>query len=175
MHTFLSAQPVFYWKCSEYGYCKCEEVKLTSGTSKMAIGSWYFPSFSDLTRQIRTAGVKNKGIKIRCVRQKSSIKRDIELAVAICDDVSVMHLSMVCPRMGGGQRKGNLTFSVFKSQFPTLKSPFWVKFPSPERTNWHSQLSLLQHWASLERNNCLVTKWWYLQTLCISPSVEDTF
>ena len=33
-----------------------------------------------------------------------------------------MHLSMVCPRMGmgegGGQPTGNLTFSVFKCQFP---------------------------------------------------------
>ena len=36
------------------------------------------------------------------MRQKCAIKPDIELPVAVRDDVSVMHLSMVCPRMGGG-------------------------------------------------------------------------
>ena len=36
---------------------------LTSSTSKMATGSWYFLSFIALTRQIRTAGVKTKAFR----------------------------------------------------------------------------------------------------------------
>ena len=42
---------------------KQRERSFTSRTSKMATGSWYFLSFSALTRQIRTAGVKTKAFR----------------------------------------------------------------------------------------------------------------
>ena len=47
----------------------------------METGSGYFLSFSALTHQIPTV----KGKRIRCVRQKRSIRRNIELPVAICE------------------------------------------------------------------------------------------
>ena len=61
-----------------------------SQTSKMATESWYFLPFNALTWQISTVEVKKKGIQIRCVTQKCSIKQDIELPVATYDvpDVS---------------------------------------------------------------------------------------
>ena len=51
--------------------------------SKMASGSWHFLSFSATYN-----GSYNEGILIRCERQKRSIKRDIELPVAINDVVT---------------------------------------------------------------------------------------
>ena len=56
----------------------------------MATESWYFLPFNALTWQISTVEVKKKGIQIRCVTQKCSIKQDIELPVATYDvpDVS---------------------------------------------------------------------------------------
>ena len=45
----------------------------------METGSGYFLSFSALTHQIPTV----EGKRIRCVRQKRSIRRNIELPVAI--------------------------------------------------------------------------------------------
>ena len=64
---------------------------LTSKTSKMATRSWYFLSFSDLLWQINTVEVETKAFRF-VVSQKCSIKRDIELLVAIHHiwDVSIL-------------------------------------------------------------------------------------
>ena len=73
---------------------------------------------------------------------------------------SLMHLSMVFPSMGvgAGNPREIWHFQFSNVNFPTLGCPFWVKFPSLGRTKRHSQQSLLQHWASPESNNYLVTK-----------------
>ena len=74
--------------------------------------------------------------------------------------LSVMHLSMFCLSMGvgAGNPREIWHFQFSNVNFPTLGSPFWFKFPSLGWTKRHSQQSLLQHWASPESNNYLVTK-----------------
>ena len=73
------------------------------------------------------------------------------------------------PQDGGVGNPGKIWHCQFSNvNFPTLGSPFWVKFPPLGQTNRHLQQSLLQHKVAPESK-------WYPKTLCISPSVEDIF
>ena len=62
----------------------------------METGSGYFLSFSALTHQIPTV----EGKRIRCVRQKRSIRRNIELPVAIHE----VHVASLSNNNGGGYK-----------------------------------------------------------------------
>ena len=61
------------------------------------------------------------------------------------DKICLMHLSMVCPRMGGATHRKFDIFRFSNVNFHTLGSPFWVKFPPLGRTNidtHNTQLSI---------------------------------
>ena len=75
---------------------------------------------------------------------------------------------------GGGQPTGNLTFSVFKGQFPHPWVSILSQIPISGANDRHSQQSLLQHWVSPEKNK----KWWQnngTHKLCIFPQVYKTY
>ena len=91
------------------------------------------------------------------------------------DKISLMHLSMVCPRMGGGgtHRKFDI-FRFSNVNFHTLGSPLWVKFPPLGRTNidtHNTQLSISRVYFFLGDEIMVPTISNFVQSL----SVEDIF
>ena len=69
-----------------------------------------------------------------------------------------MHLSMVCPLMGGATDRKFAFFRFSKVNFPTLGSPLWVKFPLLGQTWIGAHNTLFQHSASQVSN----FTWWQM-------------
>ena len=94
-------------------------------------------------------------------------------------ELDTMHLSMVCPRMGGsGNRKGNLTFSGFEMSISPPLGLIVSKIPTPDLalSTFNEMICTYRKFnaALLQRVIVLLGKW-SPPSWCIFPSEEGIF